>query len=323
MKFVFLKIILCCFTLFIFSVEADQSQSKADQLKSQEKEVQPQVKKEEQSQPQVKKEEQSQPQVKKEEQSQPQVKKEEQSQPQVKKEEQSQPQVKKKEPQKASGQLQILEIKKGTATVKVPANQRLSVDQILYVDPIIYPGDTPPQPPKKVESDTVERNGFASLALSPSFVFYNDFKYDDFYFDIGTNYGIVFGKSAVADAGIIEGAVGLSGVFAPKKWRATVGFDIEINFIKNDGVNTIIPGLNLSASVSYMEELIDIVLMSNPPIFGLTYTDEINFTVNGGLYIKCFVLKQLAIVPSVDIGYGSFQKGLIGVGAGLQMRMYF
>ena len=294
MRFVFFKVILFFFSLFVFSVGADPSKSKADQIKPQEKEVQPQS--------QVKKEEQS---------------------PSQKKGVQSQPQVEKEEPEKASGHLQILEIKKETATIKVPANQKLSVDQILYVDPIIYPGDTLPRPPKKMESDAAERNGFVSLALSPSFVFYNDFKYDDFYFDIGTSYGIVFGKSAVADAGIIEGAVGLSGTFAPKKWSVTLGFDVEINFIKNDGVNKIIPGLNLNASVSYMEELTDMIFMSNPPVFGSAYIDDINFLVNGGLYLKYFVLKQLALIPSVDIGYGSFQKGLIGLGAGLQMRMYF
>ena len=124
MKFVFFKFILLFFPLFIFSVEADPSQSKTDQMKPQEKEVQPpsQVKKEEQSSSQ-KKEVQPPSQVKEEEQSSSQ-KKEVPSQPQVK--------VKKEEPQKVSGQLQILEIKKGTATVKVPAHQKLSIDQILY-----------------------------------------------------------------------------------------------------------------------------------------------------------------------------------------------
>ena len=217
-----------------------------------------------------------------------------------------------------------MEIKKGTATVKVPAHQKLSIDQILYVDPIIYPGDAPPQPPKKMESDVTERNGFVSLALSPSFLFYEDFKYDDFYFDIGTNYGIVFGKSAVADAGIIEGALGLNGTVTPKEWRITVGFDIEINFIKNDGINKIIPGLSLSASLSYLEKPIYVIPLNNKSnIIGEFIDDGLGFLVNGGLYLKYFALKQLAIIPSVDIGYGYFQKGLIGLGAGLQMRMYF
>lgn len=308
MYFNFLKVVLCSsLFLFTFSMVADPSQTKEVSSQLQVKENKPELQKEEQPQLEVK-ENKSQ-------------KKEVQSQ---KKEVQSPPQVKKEEPQKASGQLQILEIKKGTATVKVPANQKLSVDQILYVDPIIYPGDTPPQKPKKVESDAAERNGFVSLALSPSFIFYNDFKYDDFYFDIGTNYGIVFGKSSVADAGIIEGAFGLSGIFAPKKWSVTLGFDVEINFIKNDGVNKVIPGLNFGVSVSHIEkhELIR-VLWSNPPIVGPGSRGEFNFTVSGGLYLKYFVLKQLALIPSVDIGYGSFQKGLIGLGAGLQMRMYF
>ena len=317
MRFMFLKVILFSFSLFVFFVEADPSKSKADQMKTQKKEVK--------AQPQVKEEEKSQAQ-KKDVQPQPQVKKEEQSQSQEK-DAPSQPQVKKEEPQKASGQLQVLEIKKGTATVKVPANQKLSVDQILYVEPVIYPGDTPPQPPKKVESDVVERNGFVSLVLNPSFTFYNDFKYDNFYFDIGTNYGIVFGKSTVADAGIIEGVLGLSGVVTSKKWRATVAFDIEINFVKNDGVNKIIPGLNLGVSVSYVEKLTDIVLWSNPPQFAQTYIDDSSFLVNGGLYLKYFVLKQLAVIPSLEIGYvaygTSFQKSIIGLGAGLQMRMYF
>ena len=316
MKLIFLKIILCCpVFLFSLSINASETQDKKESSPSP-------VKKEESSSSQVKKEEPSSSQVKKEESSPSPVKKEELS---LSQEEETQPQQPmKKEPQKASGHLQILEIKKDTAIVKVPAHQELSVGQVIYVEPIIYPGDTYIPPPKKPEPDNkVERNGFVSLTLSPSFVFYEDFKYDDFYFDIGTNYGIVFGKSNVANAGIIEGALGLSGIFAPEKWRITFGFDVEINFIKNDGVNKIIPGLNLNASVSYIEELTDIVLLSNPPIFGSTYRDEINFLVSGGLYLKCFVLKQLALIPSVKIGYASFQKDLIGVGAGLQMRIYF
>lgn len=321
MRFVFFKVILFFFSLFVFFVEADPSKSKAEVNKSQAKEVQPQLKAEE-SKPKLQKEVQVQPQVKKEVQAQPQVKKEEQS-PSQEKAVQPQPQVKKEKPQEPSGQLQILEIKKGKATVKVPANQKLSVDQILYVDPIIYPGDTPPQPPKKIESDVAERDGFVSLAFSPSFIFYDDFKYDDFYFGIGTSYGIVFGKSAVADAGIIEGALGLDGFFAPEGWKATVGFDVEINFIRNDGVNKIIPGLRLNVSLSYVEKLTDLILWSNPPIFTKWYKEDFGFSVNGGLYLKYFVLKQLALISSVDIGYGYFQRGLIGVGAELQIRMYF
>ena len=311
MRFVFFKFILFFFSLFVFSVEADQ-------VKPQEKEAQaqPQVKTEKQSSPQeeAQKQEASVPSKKEEQLSsqlkadQPPPRKEAQKQESpvpLKKEVSSQNQVplKKEEPQQASGQLQILEIKKETATIKVPANQKLSVDQILYVNPMIYPGDTPP-PPKKAESAAaVKRNGFVSFALNPNFVFYEDFKYDDFYLDFSTSYGIVFGKSSVADTGIIEGAMGLSGTFGPKKWIVTLGFDVEINFIKNDGVNKIIPGLRLGSSLSYK--------------------DNFGFLVNGGGYFKYFALKQLAIIPSLHIGYEYFQKGAIGLGVGLQARMYF
>ena len=324
MKFILLKIVLCCHLLFALSVRADQSQTKKEEPSQVEESASPsQAQKEEPSQVE---ESASPSQAQKEEPSQ--VEKSASSS-QMQEEESSSieesffpSQVQKEDQKEGSGQVQVLEVKEGTATIKVPAHQKLSVDQILYIDPIIYPNGT--QLSKKVKKvDVVKRNGFVTLlGLWPSIKFYDDFSYEGFYLDVATNYGLVFGK--LADAGIVEGAVGLSGTVAPSGWGGTVSVGTELNFIENNGVNKVIPGLSLNFSFSYSVKHY-VILMNNPysPSYDIS-NDGFGFHVSTGLYLKYFFSKQFAVMPTVQIGYGHFSKErLIRSGLGLEVRMYF
>lgn len=159
------------------------------------------------------------------------------------------------------------------------------------------------------EPNEAERNSFANIGLISGCSFdLNDFYVGDCVLDLtlSTNYGIVFGKSAIADAGILEGTVGINGRYQGDKGRSSYliggGFGIDINFIKNDSINKIIPGLFLSAGVSY-----------NKPESKDGY---IIGAISVGALLKAFLSKQLAFISSLGAEYshGYFtQVGYDGV----------
>ena len=193
-------------------------------------------------------------------------------------------------------QLKVLEVKDGMATVKVPEGQTLSADQVLYTEQMA------------TESDQAQRNGFVTAYLMP---FYN-FNAEQFAVSILTSYGEVFRESPIFDAGILEGTVAVSGQFSKEGWGATIGIGTEINFMKNDGINKLIPGLKL----------------------GIDWTDiqlkkgrGTSIALSVATYLKAFVSKQFAIMPVLQLSYGTgnYQpKGddiILGLGVGL--RRYF
>ena len=103
-----------------------------------------------------------------------------------------------------------------------------------------------------MELDKGKRNNFVTVSIAPSCSFINPpFSRCHFNLDFSTNYGIVFGKSALADAGILEGNITGEGGYSGIRWYFVVGGKIDINFIKNDGMNNVIPGLFLGADIGY------------------------------------------------------------------------
>ena len=142
----------------------------------------------------------------------------------------------------------------------------------------------------EVESNETKRNGFFDVGLAPrcSFYFYGDSSGCDFNLALSTQYGKVFGKSALADAGVLEGKVIVNGNYSSVLYNIGAGFAVDVNFIKNDGINRIIPGLHLEVLVGYQSKgKIDIT----------------TYSLVGGVVLKVFVSKQLAIVPSLATGF--------------------
>ena len=183
-----------------------------------------------------------------------------------------------------------------------------------------------------MESEKAERNGFANVGLISSCSFDIDyFSNCAFNLRLSTDYGVVFGKSAIADEGILEGRVGINGRYSAvwgsseeyaSAYSIGIGFGIDVNFIKNDGVNKWIPGVFLGAGVAYNKPH-----KSNGQIIGSVAT---------GAVLKAFVSKQLAIVPSLGVEYSrghivrdkdnqpvDLSTDNLGIHLGLGLRYYF
>lgn len=177
-----------------------------------------------------------------------------------------------------------------------------------------------------MESDKAERNGFANVGLISSCSFDID-SFSDCVFNLhlSTDYGVVFGKSAIADAGILEGRVGINGHYSyfggDSLYTIGVGFGIDINFIKNDGINKMIPGLFLGAGIAY-----------NKPYKN---DGQIIGSVATGALLKAFVSKQLALVPFLGVEYSrghiiskdnqpvDLSSDNLNIHLGLGLRYYF
>ena len=177
----------------------------------------------------------------------------------------------------------------------------------------------------EVEVDKPRRNGFATLYLSPFYSF--DFR--ELGLSVSTGYGVVFGGSAIAPAGIFEGRLGVDGVFFKGAWAVAVNIGKEINILKNDGINKLIPGLRLNVGIGYVDNSRDkYYIMPNVVLLDQTCcqtsskdeyytmsdiahydspsrvnTDEFNILVGVGVYLKAFVSKQFALVPSLGVSY--------------------
>lgn len=69
------------------------------------------------------------------------------------------------------------------------------------------------------ESDKGKRNSFVTVSIAPSCSFNVDPISSDCAFDLdfSTNYGIVFGKSSITDAGILEGNITGSGGYSANR----------------------------------------------------------------------------------------------------------
>ena len=177
-----------------------------------------------------------------------------------------------------------------------------------------------------MESDKAKRNSFVTVSIAPSCSFSIDPLSSDCVFDLdfSINYGVVFGKSALTDAGILEGNITGEGSYSSHAWHLVVGGEIDINFIKNNGVNNLIPGLFLGAGIGYSN-----VKVNN---------DKSGRTIGSvvvGAKLKAFVSKQLAIVPYLGAQYSQGHIAMINnklvnlssnhitVSMGLGLRYYF
>ena len=159
------------------------------------------------------------------------------------------------------------------------------------------------------ESEKVERKTFVNVGLKSSYLFFHsDDNYSDFTLYLSKDYGIVFGKSAIADAGILEGKVGIHGYYSWGSYATahsssySIGgdFGIDINFIKNDGINKWIPGVFLVTGISYKQHDDESSINND--------SSSIIGDVTVGAILKAFVSKQLAIVPFLGVRYARYHN---------------
>ena len=174
-----------------------------------------------------------------------------------------------------------------------------TVDKATVTTPEIQK-DTTPVKVLEAEPKKPERNGFATLYLNSSY------DTEDFSMDISTGYGVVLGNSAIADAGVLEGRVGVSGGLPGNGWSIGFNTTAEINFIKNDGVNTLIPGLMFSANFGYRERWIVWIMPYPPPETEYQEAASIHWSFDLGGYLKVFVSKQFAVIPYLGLNYNAY-----------------
>ena len=153
----------------------------------------------------------------------------------------------------------------------------------------------------EVTVDKPKRNGFVSSTFGV--IYFPDA--DRFTFAISTIYGEVVGKSDIADAGIFEATTSVSGAFSMGNSVVAITGTTEINFIKNDGINRLVPGLSLKVSLGYVDNSSSIGYIS---------------TIGGEVYLKAFVSKQFALVPHLSIMYAYLSGGVDDFGRSVSIR---
>ena len=162
----------------------------------------------------------------------------------------------------------------------------------------------------QMEVVKAKRNGFVASDFGIVYVP----KADSFIFTIETSYGEVIGKSDIAPAGTFEGMASVKGAFSAGVSNIVISATTEINFIKNDGMNKLVPGLDISVSLGYVD---------TPSSEGYLSS------IGGGVYLKAFISKQFALVPHLGIAYGQGGNSDIIVGTGVilsggvGLRRYF
>ena len=162
----------------------------------------------------------------------------------------------------------------------------------------------------EVVVDKSKRNGFVSSKFG--IVYPPDL--NKFIFVIKTSYGEVVGKSDIAPAGTFEATTSITGAFSGGSSVILMSGSTEINFMKNDGMNKLVPGLSISVSLGYVD---------NSSAGGYTAS------IGGGVYLKAFVSKQFALVPHLEVAYVRGGADDVGTGSGLLLgggvglRRYF
>ena len=161
---------------------------------------------------------------------------------------------------------------------------------------------------EQVEVEEPKRSGFASSGFG---VMYSP-SAKDFIFNIMAGFGGVIGKlGIIADAGIFEGMASIDGAFSGGTSRIRLSAAVEINFIKNNGINKMIPGVNINVSLSHLD--------------AQSVKGRISSSIGGGFYLKTFVSGQVALVPQLEIAYTRSDTDVSGLklGGGLGLRTYF
>ena len=136
------------------------------------------------------------------------------------------------------------------------------------------------------------------------------------YFQVHSGYGfksnllsISSGFGVVIPGNFIEGSLLLqtTSLLNKDNFNFNVAFMPEINFIKNDGMNKIVPG----------------VMVTLGYIHGENQNSVRNvFTVGCGGFLRLFVSENFAIIPLLAVGY-AINTNALGVGVNLALRTYY
>ena len=159
-----------------------------------------------------------------------------------------------------------------------------------------------------------KRNGFASFYVTPSYYFYSN----AFSLLVHAGLGEVINMPKLIPNGILEGELGFSWLINKGNQILNLQVKPEINFIKNDGINGLVPGM-------------DIPITLNINGLGREFSER-SFNVGTGVYLKAFVSKDFALIPRFGInlnllttgfGYPKGRGHAVSLELGLGLRRYF
>ncbi len=141
---------------------------------------------------------------------------------------------------------------------------------------------------------SASRKGFSSVYITPEY-------YPNFGLlavNIAAGYGVVSSGSFLFPKGIMEMEGAMDVYYSGILSFLSVHFKTEYNFMPNDGIHTMIPGLDIPITITL-------------PDFSNIGS---NIGIGMGLYLKAFISKQFALIPRVGINYS-----VINIGAEVQL----
>lgn len=167
---------------------------------------------------------------------------------------------------------------------------------------------------KVIHYHKAKRNSFVTFYITPDFHFY----YNKFSLMIQAGLGKVIDLPNLASPGFLEGEIGFNGLISEQEQTLNLQLKTEINFIRNNGINSFIPG-------------IDIPISLNIDGLGKSFT-KLYFNIGTGMYLKAFLSKDFALIPRFGIklnlqtsgfGYLKRRNHIISLELGLGLRRYF
>ena len=217
-----------------------------------------------------------------------------------------------------AGAAQMLEIKKNAVSAPIAEAQKPLVNQtppagakpIEEVKPIEKkPIEAKPIEAKPIEkkpaetylnsnnikiSKKVRRGVFSNMSIGTAYYFIDS----QFGLSVRGNYGLVVSRETIVPEGIFELQAGLDSQII-NTWtgrnRLNVYLIWEINFIKNDSINMVIPGMDLFGSYN---------LLGYGNLFTTRKTNIAHsISIGSGFFLKLFISKQFALVPRLSIEY--------------------
>ena len=159
-----------------------------------------------------------------------------------------------------------------------------------------------------------KRNSFFTFYVIPDFRIY----YNNFSLMMQVSLGKVIDLPNLVSTGFLEGEIGFKGLISEEEQILDLQLKKEINFIRNNGINSLIPGIDFPISL-------------NIDGLGKSFA-TLSFNVGTGFYLKAFLSKNFTLIPRFGIklnirtagfGYLKNRGNTLSLELGLGLRKYF
>ncbi|MYE07850.1 MAG: hypothetical protein F4X95_03770 [Oligoflexia bacterium] len=167
---------------------------------------------------------------------------------------------------------------------------------------------------KVIHSRKAKRNGFATFYITPDFNLHSN----EFSLMIQAGLGKIIDLPNLISTGLLEGELGFNGLIKEEEQTLSLQLKTEINFIRNNGINNLIPGM-------------DVPLILSINGLGRSFS-RLYFNIGTGMYLKAFMSKDFALIPRLGIklnlqasgfGYLKERSPTVSLELGLGLRRYF